>query len=94
MRNLVNSPIFFSENTISVEAWKLEQIADAARGLLGAERNLCAFIELDESGNAVENNCFLIVRALLLPDSTFAYEAVIIDEDKPPKLTLCSNIKK
>lgn len=90
----VISSVFFSENMIAVEAWKLEQMADAARGLLGSERNLCAFIELDESGNAVENNCFLIVRASLLPDSTFAYEAVIIDENKPPKLTLCSNFKK
>jgi len=74
--------IFFSEDIIDIETWKVKQMGQVARGLVYTRPELCAFIQSDD----VHGDRFTITVAHKLTEPLLIYEAVIIDEDTLPQL--------
>lgn len=89
MSALPESAIFFEENIVDLEDWKLKQLAGASRSLVDSGRGPYAFIGSD----GLQSNHFLIIIGMTPNDPVLKYDAAIISPYKSLRL-LCRFIKE
>lgn len=75
--------IFFDADITDIDIWKMKQLGQAARELIGNPQELFAFICSDDE----DVNSYLITVAHRLNKPLFIYKASIIDGDTAPYLT-------
>ncbi|MHC4622424.1 MAG: hypothetical protein ACYS4W_00810 [Planctomycetota bacterium] len=82
MEATTENGVFFDENVLGRETWRLKQLAKAAQRLIDGSRELCAFIK---SGN--QKNTRFTISVGSAPDKPlYIYETDVIDEDREPPL--------
>jgi hypothetical protein len=82
MYRTVEHGVFFNEDVISFETWRLKSVATTAHSLIDKKLGLNAFVwSGDEQGER-----FMIVLAIAPGKPTSLYEANLIDEDSNPQL--------
>jgi len=81
--------IFFGENTINLDKWKVKKLEDVTRGLLCRWPRLYAFINSDD----VQGDHFIVELGREPGKAMLIYEATIVDEDASPYLKCRSKIR-
>ena len=76
------SRIFFDEDTINLDIWRLKQIANAVHSLLPSAPDHHIFIKLD---NHVDNR-FLVMHGCTPNKPLDLWQATVADEDEEPHL--------
>lgn len=83
MPALPEQRIFFDKNTILVENWSLERIANAARRLLPSTPGHHIFIKLDDY---MDSHPYFSVMLASTPNLPLrVWKATVIDEDADPQ---------
>ena len=74
--------VFFEEEIVGYETWRLKRVENAAHGLIDKKIGINAFVwPGDEQGDR-----FMIILAKAPEKPTSLYEANLIDEDTCPKI--------
>ncbi len=74
--------VFFDEDIVGFETWRLKRVAIAAHELIDGKLGLNAFVWSDDE----QGNRFMIVLATAPERPASLYEANLIDEDADPQL--------
>ena len=74
--------IFFCEETINLDIWRLKKIANAAHSLLPSSPGHHIFVKLDEH----MDNHFLVMRGCTPNIPLDLWQATVGDEDEQPYL--------
>jgi len=72
--------IFFSEETINLDVWRLKKIANAAHSLLPSSPGHHIFVKLNDH----VANCFLLMHGCTPNIPLDLWQATIVDEDEEP----------
>jgi len=81
--------IFFGEETINLDIWRLKQIANAAHSLLPSAPGHHIFVKLDDQ----MSNRFLVMHGCTPNIPLDLWQATIVDEDEKPHLE-CLSVKE
>jgi len=74
--------IFFGEETINLDVWRLKQIANAAHSLLPSAPGHHIFIKLDDH----MDDRFLVIHGCTPNIPLDLWQATVVDEDDEPQL--------
>jgi len=74
--------IFFGEETINLDAWRLKQIANAAHSLLPSAPGHHIFVKLDDH----MDNRFLIMHGCTPNIPLDLWQATVVDGDEQPHI--------
>jgi len=74
--------IFFCEETINLDIWRLKKIANAAHSLLPSSPGHHIFVKLDEH----MDNHFLVMHGCTPNIPLGLWQATVVDEDEQPHL--------
>jgi hypothetical protein len=74
--------IFFGEETINLDVWRLKQIANAAHSLLPSAPGHHIFIKLDDH----MDNRFLVMHGCTPNIPLDLWQATVVDVDEEPHL--------
>ena len=74
--------IFFGEETINLDVWRLKQIANAAHSLLPSAPGHHIFIKLDDH----MDNRFLVMHGCTPNIPLDLWQATVVDGDEEPHL--------
>jgi hypothetical protein len=74
--------VFFEEEVVSYETWRLKRVANAARELIDKKSGINAFVWSDDE----QCEHFMITLAKAPEKPTSLYEANLIDENADPQL--------
>jgi len=74
--------IFFCEETINLDIWRLKKIANAAHTLLPSSPGHHIFVKLDDH----VDNRFLVMHGCTPNIPLDLWQATVVDEDEEPRL--------
>jgi len=74
--------VFFNEDIVGYETWRLKRVADAAHDLIDKKLGLNAFVWSDDE----QGNRFMIILATAPEKPSSLYEANLVDENADPQL--------
>jgi len=74
--------VFFGEETINLDIWRLKKIANAAHSLLPSAPGHHIFVKLDDH----MDNCFLVTHGCTPNIPLDLWQATVVDEDEEPHL--------
>ena len=74
--------IFFGEDTINIDVWRLKQIANAAHSLLPSSPGHHIFVKVDDR----MRNRFLVIHGCRPNIPLDLWQATVIDEEEKPHL--------
>ena len=74
--------IFFCEDTINLDVWRLKKIANAAHSLLPSSPGHHIFVKLDDH----VDNRFLVMHGCTPNIPLDLWQATVVDEDDEPQL--------
>ncbi|HUU19063.1 MAG TPA: hypothetical protein VMW72_18065 [Sedimentisphaerales bacterium] len=74
--------VFFGEDTINLDIWRLKKIANAAHSLLPSSPGHHIFVKLDDH----VDNRFLVMHGCTPNIPLKLWQATVVDEDEEPRL--------
>jgi len=74
--------VFFGEETINLDIWRLKKIANAAHSLLPSSTGHHIFVKLDDH----VDNRFLVMRGCTPNIPLDLWQATVVDEDEELRL--------